>query len=162
MVRSERGPLWIIGWREWLSLPELGIPEIKVKIDTGARSSALHAFDLERFSRRGHRMVRFTVHPYQRDTVRSVRVEAELHDERPVRDSGGHVEQRPVILTSVRMLERTWEVELTLTNRDEMGFRMLLGRQGLRGQFVIDPNRSFLCGKPQRRLRKRAKKEKET
>lgn len=152
----------VIGWREWVGLPDLGVAAIKVKIDTGARSSALHAFDLERFSRRGHRMVRFTVHPYQRDTVRSVRVEAELHDERPVRDSGGHVEQRPVILTSVRMLERTWEVELTLTNRDEMGFRMLLGRQGLRGQFVIDPNRSFLCGKPQRRLRKRAKKEKET
>lgn len=139
------GPQWLIGWREWLALPDLGIRAIKAKIDTGARSSALHAYDIESFKRAGRTMVRFVIHPMQRSTVRGIHAEAPLLGYRNVRNSGGRVERRPVIKTSVRLCEREWTVELTLTNRDEMGFRMLLGRQGLRGLFLVDPARSFLA-----------------
>lgn len=137
----------VIGWREWVALPELGIGAIKAKVDTGARSSALHAFDVELFRRRGVWMVRFKVHPLQRDSRRTVALETELFDERNVRNSGGRLELRPVIQTTVALMEERWPIELTLTNRDAMGFRMLLGRQAVRGQFAIDPGRSFLGGK---------------
>ena len=136
-----------VGWREWVGLPALGVPHIKAKIDTGARTSALHAFDIEPFRRSGKHMLRFVVHPLQRSTTRGVRAEAAWVGQRNVRNSGGRVERRPVIMTTVRLLERSWMIELTLTNRDEMGFRMLLGRQGLRELFLIDPTRSFLAGR---------------
>jgi len=155
-VRTGRGPLWVIGWREWLALPDLGIPEIKAKIDSGARSSALHAFDVERFRRDGKAMVRFRVHPYQRDSRRGRVAEAELLDERSVRNSGGHVERRPVIVTTAALGGRGFSIELTLTNRDEMGFRMLLGRQALRRRFLVDVGGSFLAGRPPRPGRSRA------
>ncbi len=149
MKRKQRNPQWVIGWREWLALPDLGIPAIKAKIDTGARTSALHAFEVEPFRRAGKSMVRFVVHPKQRSTLRGVRAESELLGQRNVRNSGGQVERRPVILASVQLNERVWTIELTLTNRDEMGFRMLLGRQGLRDLFLVDPARSFLAaGRP--------------
>jgi len=147
MPREERGPQWVIGWREWLVLPELGVRQIKAKIDTGARSSALHAFDLERFRRNGRSMVRFGIHPLQRNDHHVVLAETELLEERRVRDSGGHSELRPVIRTAARLRDRTWTIEITLTNRDEMGFRMLLGRQALSRRFLVDPARSFLAGK---------------
>jgi len=146
MVRAAREPQWVIGWREWIELPELQVRAVKVKIDTGARSSALHATDVQYFQAQGKRMVRFVMHPHQRDLRGSVRAEAPLVGHRKVRDSGGHVETRPVITTKVRLHERCWNVELTLTDREEMGFRMLLGRLALRRLFVIDPGRSFLCG----------------
>ncbi len=156
--QARLGPRWIIGWREWLVLPDLGIPSIKVKIDTGARSSALHAFNVERFRRHGRTMLRFRVHPYQRDRTRTVVAEAELIDERRVRDSGGHSELRPVIATTAKLRGRIWQIELTLTNRDQMGFRMLLGRQALTHRFVVDPAHSFLAGAdPARRRRTRRK-----
>lgn len=141
----------MIGWREWVGLPGLGIARIKAKVDTGARTSALHAFDVERFTRRGRPMVRFKVHPLQRDSHRTVQAEAELVDERQVRSSSGHTQLRPVILTEVELLGRRLPIELTLTGRDAMGFRMLLGRQALRGHFVVDPGRSYLGGRPPRR-----------
>lgn len=134
-----------IGWREWISLPDLGIPEVKVKIDTGARSSALHAFDIETFRRDGKRMVRFKVHPYQGDASRMVISEAEVIEERSVRNSGGKEEWRPVIVTPVELLGERWPIELTLTNRDLMRFRMLLGREAVRGRFLVDAGRSYLC-----------------
>lgn len=143
----------MIGWREWLALPDLGIERIKAKIDTGARTSALHAFDVERFRRRGVDRVRFVLHPLQRDLAPAVRAEAELLDERRVRDSGGHLELRPVIRTRAKLRGRSWPIELTLTNRDQMGFRMLLGREALRGRFLIDPKRSFLAGRAPRATR---------
>ena len=146
MAQSE--PVWIIGWREWVALPDFNIDAIKAKIDTGARSSALHAFNLKRFRRRGKRMVRFEIHPIQRTSRQAVEVEAEVIEDRMVRSSNGKVERRPVIRTSVRMYNRDWEIELTLTSRDEMGFRMLLGRHALRGQFLIDPGRSLRAGYP--------------
>ena len=140
-----------LGWREWASLPELGIDRIKAKLDTGARTSALHAFDLERFDRGGTEMVRFEIHPEQRTADGAVTVERPVFDERWVRNSGGERELRPVIHTVVAIGDRTWPIELTLTRRDEMGFRMLLGRQALRKRALVDPGRSFRAGRRQKR-----------
>ncbi|NEO58818.1 MAG: ATP-dependent zinc protease [Okeania sp. SIO3B5] len=134
----------IIGWREWIALPEIGITRIKAKIDTGARSSALHAFDIETFEIDGKPKVKFKIHPQQRDTNQTVIAEAELIDERNVRSSSGQAELRPVILTEVNLMQKKWSVELTLTNRKLMGFRMLLGRQAVRGFFLINPGKSYL------------------
>ena len=141
---GDTGSLAVIGWREWLALPDLGIPEVKAKIDTGARSSAIHAFDIETFLTEGKRYVHFRVHPYQKDSKRTVTAQAEVLDERQVRDSGGHTELRLTILTTVELQGYRWPIELTLTNRDAMGFRMLLGRQGLRDRFLVNPGKSFL------------------
>lgn len=142
MKQQEQLPL--IGWREQVALPELGIPKLKAKIDTGARSSALHAFDIELFQHDGKPMVRFKVHPYQRDTHRVAIAQAELIDQRQVRNSGGQAQLRPVIVTIVELNGYTFPIELTLTNRDVMGFRMLLGRQAIRRRFLVDAGSSFL------------------
>lgn len=142
----------VVGWREWASLPSIGIPWTKVKIDTGARSSALHAFDLEELP--GDR-VRFTVHPWQdADTDASV-VEVPIHDRRVVRSSSGHAEDRFVVLLELVLGGRTVLAETTLSNRDQMGFRMLVGREALRQGFVVDPGRSFLAGRAPRDVRRR-------
>ncbi len=142
-----------IGWREWVALPDLGVPAIKAKVDTGARSSSLHAFDLERFARNGGDWVRFTVHPLQRDWRTSIAVEVPLLEMRVIRNpgGGGREELRAVVRTSVELLGERWPIELTLTRRDRMGFRMLLGRSAVRRRFVVDPGRSFLAGKPQQK-----------
>jgi hypothetical protein len=144
-------PRSVIGWREWIALPDLGIPAVKVKVDTGARSSALHAFDVKLVRRRGREIVRFKVHPRQRDARTTVETEAEVKDHRYVTTSGGHRTLRPVIETTVEFRGERWAVELTLVNRDEMGFRMLLGRQAAKGRFVVDPGRSYLGGRPVRK-----------
>lgn len=136
-----------IGWREWLALPELGIARIKAKVDTGARSSALHAYDIEYFTNHGSKSVRFKVHPVQRNSRIVRNCEAEVVDMRNVTTSGGHITLRPVIVTDVRILGEQWKVELTLIARDEMGFRMLLGRQALRDHFLVDPGSSFQTAK---------------
>ena len=143
-IQSSKQKLPVIGWREQIAIPELGIPEIKAKIDTGARSSALHAFDVETFERDGKQMVRFKVHPYQRDSQQTVTAEAELLDQRHVRNSGGSAQLRPVIHTIVELGGTRWSIELTLTNRDVMGFRMLLGREAVRRRFLVDAGKSFL------------------
>jgi hypothetical protein len=145
MTAPERKPAAkIIGWREWIALPELGVAAIKPKIDTGARSSSLHAFNIETFDRGGMPWVRFDVHPLQRNTDLAVRAEAAVLEFRHVRSSSGHQSLRPVIRTVVALADRRWAVELTLAARDEMGFRMLLGREAVRGRFVVDPGRSYL------------------
>lgn len=136
--------LTTIGWREVIALPQLGIPTIKAKIDTGARSSAIHAFHIHKFQLNGQEMVSFEIHPYQKDTHQTISATAELLGYKEVRNSGGHVQNRPVIQTTVALGEQKWKIELTLTNRDLMGFRMLLGRQAIRGHFLVDPGRSFL------------------
>jgi hypothetical protein len=141
---ERRHKLPLIGWREYISLPDLGIDQIKAKIDTGARSSALHAFDVHFFEKNGIDMVRFKVHPYQRDSDRTVVAEAELLDHRQVKSSIGHAQVRPTIKTIVGVGNQRWEIELTLTNRDVMGFRMLLGRQAIRNRFLVDVGKSFL------------------
>lgn len=133
-----------IGWREWIGLPDLGVAAINAKVDTGARSSSIHAFDVEEFEQDGARMVRFTLHPIQRRAHPSVDCEAPLLEYRMVKNPGGRQEQRPVITTRVSMGSDVLPIELTLDRRDTMGFRMLLGRQAIRGRYVVDPGRSFL------------------
>jgi hypothetical protein len=150
MSKSVRNDSPIIGWREWVGLPDLGIRRVKAKIDTGARSSSLHAFDAKTFVRGGKTVVRFRVHPLQRNSKKSVRCEAEVLGFRMVRSSTGHAQKRVVIVTTIELLGRSWPIELTLANRDEMGFRMLLGREGIRGQFLVDTGRSFYGGQPRK------------
>ena len=136
-------------------MPDLEINEIKAKIDTGARSSALHAINIERFRRQGRDMVGFDIHPHQRDARGTVLAEAELVEERKVRSSTGQVELRPVVLIAVKIRGRQWITEFTLTSRYEMGFRVLLGRRALRGRFLVDTERSFVAGLPRGRSRSR-------
>jgi len=136
-----------LGWREWVQLPELGLRNIKAKVDTGARTSALHAFEVQPFDDNGVTSVRFKIHPNQRDNNTVVVCTAAVIDERIVRDSGGRREKRWVIATPVNIGRHVWVAEFTLTSRDDMIFRMLLGRTAIRGRAVVDPGRSFLIGK---------------
>ena len=137
----------VIGWREWISLPSLNIDRIKAKIDTGARTSALHAYDVRKFIDRGSPHVSFVLHPAQRSLSPAIDCTAEIRDERLVRSSSGHEEHRFVIEVEAGLGNVLWPIELTLTDRDQMGFRMLLGREAIRRQFLIDPHRSFLIGR---------------
>ena len=141
----------VIGWREWVKLPDLGVARIKVKVDTGARSSALHAYDVEEFTKDNEAWVRFKIHPNQRNGKRVVTAEAKILDYRMIKNTGGKSTKRPVIMTNVTLLDITWAVELTLANRDEMGFRMLLGREAIRRRMIVDPGGSYYNGKPKRK-----------
>lgn len=143
---NDRLPL--IGWREWVSLPEFDVERIKVKVDTGARTSAIHAHRLEPYFVRGEHRARFVVCPFQRDERQRITVDVSVIDEREVRTSNGTVESRLVIQTEVALLGLTFPIEATLAQRDPMGFRMLLGREAIRDRFLVDPARSFLNGEP--------------
>lgn len=145
----------ITGWREWVTLPDLGIDWIKAKVDTGARTSSLHAFDVEEFSRDGQEWVRFTVHPWQESLDDTVVHESRIADRRTVRSSSGHSEHRIVVVMRIRLVGVDVDAEVTLTNRDEMGFRMLIGREALRQGFIVDPAHSFLGGRAPREARRR-------
>lgn len=146
---KKKREILVMGWREWATLPHLGIPVIKAKIDTGARTSALHAFSLRPFREDGREKISFDIHPLQHNTNQVVTCTADIIDQRPVTDSGGHQEMRYVIRTPITLGKRTWPIEITLTERDGMRFRMLLGRRAIRKRFTVDPARSFLVsGEP--------------
>ncbi|MES2217389.1 MAG: ATP-dependent zinc protease [Pseudomonadota bacterium] len=134
----------IIGWREWVTLPELGIEKIKAKVDTGARTSALHAFSLKPFKENGRDRIHFDIHPLQHNTDKIITCTADIIDLRWVSDSGGHREERYVINTPVIIGGTHWPIEITLTERDTMLFRMLLGRSAIRKRYFVNPARSFL------------------
>lgn len=146
-VTSPQPPALLLGWREWVSLPALELPLIKAKVDTGARTSTLHAFYVDPFRRRGTPMVRFGIHPLRGRTDVIVHGETEVIDQRQVTDSGGHRDLRYVILTAIRLGGQEWPIEVTLTNRESMLFRMLLGRTAIAGRALVDPDGSFLTGR---------------
>jgi len=144
----------VIGWREWVSLPDLKIKRIKAKIDTGARTSALHAEKIAPFTKDGAAYVRFVVHPLQRQRKPAKTCVALVIDHRRITDSGGRSEERYVIRTVLSIGRVSWPVEFSLTNRDQMGFRMLIGRQALRRRYVVDPAHSFVTKMKRRKSRK--------
>jgi len=154
MTTSIKPVLPVIGWREWISLPNLGVNAIKVKVDTGARSSSLHAIKQNIFERDGEKWVRFQINPVQHKTGNKIKAEAKILEFRSVRSSSGVAEMRPVIKTHIRLLDLVWPIELTLSNRDAMGFRMLLGRQAFRHKFLVDASRSYYGGKPKKQIKK--------
>lgn len=139
-----------VGWREWVKLPDLGIKWIKAKIDTGAYSSSLHAFDIEKCEIDGEQGVRFKVQPGQKED-RIIQLESPVLEFRSVRSSNGESTVRPVIKTRVRLMKQKFDIELTLIDRRKMGFRMLVGREALRSRFVVDPAQSYLSPKPKRK-----------
>lgn len=143
-----------LGWREWVGLPDLDLPLVKAKVDTGARTSALHAFELRPFTEDGVQRVEFKIHPRQRDKETVVVCTADVVDERSVTDSGGHKEQRCVICTPLVIGAHTWPIEITLTSRDDMRFRMLLGRTAISHRALVDPSRSYLVGKKPRKKKR--------
>jgi hypothetical protein len=144
MNTAQKSSRITVGWREWVALPELGVPRIKAKIDTGARSSALHAHEVRYVRKGGRRYVRFKVFPDQKDDRTFIEVRAPWVEERTVRSSSGVQSVRPVVRTVLELGGEHWPVEITLTRRDAMGFRLLLGRTALRRRCLVDPGASFL------------------
>jgi hypothetical protein len=136
----------IIGWREWVTLPELNVPKIKAKIDTGARTSVIHTKRIELYEKDDHKRVRFALQPSQTNSSIEILCDAEVLSERYVKNSGGFSQFRCVIKTEIILGKHKWSIELTLTNRDSMKFRMLLGRTAIRGRFLVDPGKSFVFG----------------
>ena len=145
----------VVGWREWVALPQADVPWIKAKIDTGARSSSIHAFGLEAFARDGEEWVRFTLHPWQRSEEDSVELSLPVLDRREVRSSNGQTDQRYAVAMDVTLAGRTITTVMTLSNRDEMGFRMLIGREALERGFLVDAARSYAGGRPRRAVRRK-------
>jgi len=143
-----------VGWREWVSLPDLGIDKIKVKVDTGARTSAIHATDLSPFEADGMQRIAFNVHTHQRDHDQVIRCVADIFDQRSVTNSGGQSEQRWVIQTALKIGTNSWPIAMTLTARPDMRFRMLLGRNAMEDRIVVDPAQSFVWGRHRSKARK--------
>lgn len=143
------------GWREWVQLTDVGVPWIKAKLDTGAQTSSIHAYDVEAFDRDGAAWVRFRIRPWQRSDADEVAVECPVLDVRRVRSSSGHVEERFVVSMRLVLVGHEVDAEVTLTNRDAMGFRMLIGREALSRGFVVDSARSFVGDRAPRPMRRR-------
>ncbi len=155
MPPTRRTDTTVLGWREWVAFPDWDVPHLKAKIDTGARTSSLHAFGLEWFDRSGEPWVRFEIHPFQRSTSDATVAEAAVIATRDVKSSSGAIEHRPVVHTTLVIAGRPVVAEITLTRRDEMGFRMLVGREALRRRFVVDPAVSYRGGRPDKTIRRR-------
>lgn len=148
VIKRRRHERSLIGWREWVALPDLGVHAIKAKIDTGARTSVIHAWHIQPYELNGEAWVSFELHPLQRDNKFSLRCSAPVLDRRMIRSSSGSVQHRYVIATRLKLGQRIWPIEISLTSRDEMGFRMLLGRAATRRHVIIDPAKSYLVGRP--------------
>jgi len=136
----------ILGSEEWCSFPELGIPAIKARVDSGAKTSALHAINIAPFVKEGENWVKFDINPIQNNLKTVIHCEAKLIDKRIVKSSSGFREQRYVIQTQLKIGDDVWTIEMTLTNRDSMGFRMLLGREAMSGRILVDPEQKYLLG----------------
>lgn len=147
-TKTRKKALLTVGWREWLELPELGLPPLKAKIDTGASTSALHAVNVKLIQDEAEPRVRFGVQPVVRGGKR-IRLELPLVDMRQVRSSNGRSEERPVVRTTLLLGGRRWPIDITLTGRDSMKFRMLLGREALRKRAVVDVSKSYALGVPE-------------
>ncbi|MEX0645190.1 MAG: RimK/LysX family protein, partial [Parvularculaceae bacterium] len=145
--RKKKSPPILIGWREWAAFPELGVPRIKAKVDTGAKTAALHAYRVETRFRGGVEYAEFYVCPQQKRRRPEIFCTSPVVDRRGIRSSNGVVEQRLIIRTSLSLGEREWPIDVSLADRDAMGFRLLLGRDSFRMKFLIDPKASFLLGK---------------
>lgn len=141
-------PTLVVGWREWVALPELGVTAVRAKLDSGARSSSLHVADVEPIERDGAKWVRFRVRVDEREPGREAVAEAPVVGERRIRSSSGHVEPRLVVRTTLVLGPWRGPIDLTLTRRDSLGHRMLLGRRALRGRCLVDPSRSYVSGRP--------------
>jgi len=147
-MKKKEKPLLEIGWREWVALPELNIPAIKVKTDTGARTSALHTFSIDPFVDGGVRRVRFGIHPLQQRKDIEIYAEADVIDQRWVTNTGGRRERRYVIRTPLAIGPWEWLIDVTLASRERLNFRMLLGRTAMGKRVRINPGRSYLTGRP--------------
>ena len=137
----------LIGWREWIGFPELGVDRIKAKIDTGARTSVIHAYNVQKIDDADEPRVEFYLHPVQDRRQPEIHCIASIIDERVITSSNGERETRYVIITPMRIGGDVWPIELTLSNRDQMGFRLLIGRAAIRRRCVVDPGASFLLGR---------------
>lgn len=140
----------MIGWREWAALPQLGIAPFRVKIDTGARSSSLHASHLTTFQRDGRTWVRFLFRSRSDKSDEGVWCEALSLGQRGIRSSSGELQRRHLIATDLSLAGESWKIEVSLADRQEMGFEMLVGRTAIRRRFLVDPGRSYLTGRPDR------------
>ena len=137
----------LIGWREWIGFPELGVDRIKAKVDTGARTSVIHAYRVRKIDDADEPRVEFYLHPVQHQRQPEVYCKARIFDERVVTSSNGKRETRFTIITPMQLGKDIWPVELTLSDRDQMGFRVLAGRSAVRGRYIVDPGASFLLGR---------------
>lgn len=146
-LRRAKAPPPLIGWREWAAFPEFGVERIKAKIDTGAKTSALHAFRIREVMRDGEAFAEFYLHPEQKRKRPEIFCAARIVDRRAIKSSNGVVENRLIVRTPIRLGNREWPIDVSLTNRDSMGFRLLLGRDALRRKVLIDPKASFLLGR---------------
>ncbi len=144
MHMKEAKALATVGWREWVSLPDLNIPKIKAKIDTGAATSSLYAKNLKQIQKDGKAYVRFVVHPMQKSSNPKIILELPIHDIRKIKSSNGATELRPIIQTQLQLLGKTWLIELSLSKRENMTFRMLIGREALKKRILVDVSQSYL------------------
>ncbi len=142
----KKEPLKTVGWREWVAFPEFGGPSVRAKVDTGARTSAIHARNIKITTREGREIAEFDIYPHQRDSQTVLHCQAPIVARRRIRNSGGHVQDRVIVRTTIRLGEDVFEIDLSLTRRDRMGYRMLLGRRALKKRYVVDAGRSYVQG----------------